>query len=94
VAACAHDERLVVCGTAIDPLAGKLLRDLRRGSTVKKIPSSILEEYRQARWSPLSVEVEQAYKDRRLAEADEPAEGNGAREAVAAEAVTEPGAAS
>jgi len=80
--ACAESERLVVCGTAIDPLAGKLLRELRSGSTVRKIPSSILEEYRQTRWSPLSVEAEQAYEGKMLDEADE----ENAAEAAAAEA--------
>jgi adenine-specific DNA-methyltransferase len=45
-------ERAVVCGTAIDPAAGKALRQLRPGSSVRKIPASILDEYREARWSP------------------------------------------
>jgi adenine-specific DNA-methyltransferase len=48
----AEDERVVICGTAIDPLAGRLLRELRPGSSVRKIPASILEEYRQTRWTP------------------------------------------
>jgi len=39
-------ERLLVCGTAIDPDARTVLKGLRRGSTMRKIPSSILEEYR------------------------------------------------
>lgn len=38
-------ERLVACGTAIDPAARDALRQLRRGSTVRKIPQSILQEY-------------------------------------------------
>lgn len=50
VANLADDERLVVCGTAIDPAARTLLRELRRGSSVRKIPASILQDYRQARW--------------------------------------------
>jgi adenine-specific DNA-methyltransferase len=46
-----EDERVVVCGTAIDPEAKAALRKLRAGSTVRKIPHSILQEYRQtARW--------------------------------------------
>jgi len=46
-----EDERLVVCGTAIDPKVRDLLRELRPGSTIRKIPQSILQEYRQAtRW--------------------------------------------
>jgi adenine-specific DNA-methyltransferase len=51
--ALAEDERLVVCGTAVDPLAGEVLRELSPGSTVRKIPNSILDEYRQAsQWTP------------------------------------------
>ncbi len=46
-----EDERVVVCGTAIDPEAKDAVRRLRSGSTVRKIPHSILQEYRQAaRW--------------------------------------------
>jgi len=43
------DERAVVCGTAIDPAARAVLKELRPGSTMRKIPGSILEEYRQQR---------------------------------------------
>jgi len=43
------DERLVVCGTAIDPEATEKLRELRPGSRTRKIPASILAEYRIAR---------------------------------------------
>ncbi len=39
----------MVCGTAIDPAARAVLKDLRPGSTMRKIPGSILEEYRQQR---------------------------------------------
>jgi len=49
--ALAEDQRLVICGTAIDPAARDVLRDLRPGSSVRKIPHSILQEYRQgAHW--------------------------------------------
>jgi len=49
--ALAEDQRLVICGTAIDPAAREVLRTLRPGSSVRKIPHSILQEYRQsARW--------------------------------------------
>jgi len=49
--ALADDQRLVICGTAIDPAAREVLRALRPGSSVRKIPHSILQEYRQgARW--------------------------------------------
>jgi adenine-specific DNA-methyltransferase len=45
------DERLTVCGTALDPAAAESLRKLRRGSSARKIPQSILAEYWQpSRW--------------------------------------------
>jgi adenine-specific DNA-methyltransferase len=44
-----EQERSVVCGTAIDPAARAVLKELRPGSTMRKIPSSILEEYREQR---------------------------------------------
>ena len=47
-----NSERLVVCGTAIDPAAGEVLRDLVPGSSVRKIPSTLLDEYRRAQWVP------------------------------------------
>lgn len=48
VNALGEEERLVVCGTALDPAAREVLRALRPGSTARKIPQSILREYRQA----------------------------------------------
>jgi adenine-specific DNA-methyltransferase len=48
VSALPPDERLVVCGTAIDPEAPERLRELRSGSRTRKIPASILAEYRIA----------------------------------------------
>lgn len=45
-------ELLTLCGTAVDPNTSKALRELRRGSVVRKIPASILAEYRSARWKP------------------------------------------
>lgn len=47
VGALGEDERLVVCGTAIDPATRAVLREMRPGSTVRKIPQSILQDYRQ-----------------------------------------------
>jgi adenine-specific DNA-methyltransferase len=47
VDALAEGERLVVCGTAIDPEARTVLKELLPGSSVRKIPQSILREYRQ-----------------------------------------------
>jgi adenine-specific DNA-methyltransferase len=43
-------ELLTLCGTAVDPGAATALRELRRGSVVRKIPASILAEYRRPRW--------------------------------------------
>ena len=44
-------ELLVLCGTAVDPDTREVLRRLRPGSTVRKIPSSILAEYRRTHWT-------------------------------------------
>lgn len=45
-------ELLTLCGTAVDPEVRSELRELRRGSTVRKIPASILADFRSARWQP------------------------------------------
>jgi adenine-specific DNA-methyltransferase len=51
------EERVVICGTAVDPDARDVVRELRPGSTIRKIPQSILHEYRQATtWTPKSLE--------------------------------------
>jgi adenine-specific DNA-methyltransferase len=72
-----EDEQLLICGTALDPLAGRVLRELRAGSSVRKIPASILEEYRQARWTPTVPDANRApVRDG----ADGEATGDGARE--------------
>lgn len=39
---------VVICGTALDPEARPVLRDLRPGSTLRKIPAMLLQEYRSA----------------------------------------------
>lgn len=44
--ALAEGEQVVVCGTAIDQQARTLLRTLRPGSTVRKIPAALLSSYR------------------------------------------------
>jgi adenine-specific DNA-methyltransferase len=46
-------ERITVCGTGIDPVARATLKELRPGSTLRKIPSSILDEYRLPTAQPL-----------------------------------------
>lgn len=50
-------ERLVICGTGVDPDARDVLRQLRRGSTLRKIPATLLDEYRSA--SPLRVSADE-----------------------------------
>ncbi len=49
VSALPEGEKVVICGTGIDTDARPVLRDLRPGSTLRKIPSALLEEYRSAR---------------------------------------------
>lgn len=46
--ALAEGERLMVCGTAIDPEARPVLKERLPGSSMRKIPQSILRDYRQA----------------------------------------------
>lgn len=41
-----EDEQLILCGTAVDPEARNELRQLRPGSSVRKVPSAILSGYR------------------------------------------------
>jgi len=56
ITALGEDERLTVCGTAIDPAAREVVRGLRPGSTARKIPESILREYRQTtRWTQATL---------------------------------------
>jgi adenine-specific DNA-methyltransferase len=50
VDALGEDERLTLCGTAVAPATSAALREMRRGSVVRKIPASILAEYRRPRW--------------------------------------------
>ena len=49
VSALPERERVVICGTGIDPEARRILRELRPGSTMRKIPAALLSEYRSAR---------------------------------------------
>lgn len=49
VSALPERERVVICGTGIDTEARPLLRELRPGSTLRKIPSALLQEYRSGR---------------------------------------------
>ena len=56
VAALADDERVVVCGTGIDPDARPVLRELRKGSTLRKIPAALLERYRSPKRQARSLQ--------------------------------------
>ena len=66
------DERMVVCGTAVDPSARSILRELRPGSTLRKIPSSIIDEYRMPS-SQLSEALEWMAAEAEMASAEESA---------------------
>jgi len=46
VSALGDGERVVICGTGIDPDARSVLRELRPGSSLRKIPAALLAEYR------------------------------------------------
>lgn len=50
------DETIVVCGTGIDPEARPVLRELRRGSTLRKIPAALLDRYRAPRQRATPIE--------------------------------------
>jgi adenine-specific DNA-methyltransferase len=69
-------EKVVVCGTGIDTDARPVLRELRPGSTLRKIPAALLDEYRSARQLSLALADDGP---------SEPA-SNGATPAVAAKA--------
>jgi adenine-specific DNA-methyltransferase len=66
VQALADDERLVVCGTAIDTEARNILRSLRPGSAIRRIPGAILDDYRaRAREENRLIESDVAETPRR-----------------------------
>ncbi|RZU33398.1 site-specific DNA-methyltransferase [Blastococcus saxobsidens] len=46
VSALADSERVVICGTGLDSEARAVLRELRPGSSLRKIPAALLERYR------------------------------------------------
>lgn len=49
-------QRVVVCGTGIDTDARPVLRQLRPGSTLRKIPSALLDEFKSSRQLRLTLE--------------------------------------
>ncbi len=51
-------ERVVICGTGIDTDARSILRELRPGSTLRKIPAALLDEYRSARPLQLTLDTD------------------------------------
>lgn len=55
VGALRDSERLVVCGTAIDSEARVTARELRPGSSVRKIPAALLAEYRMGQQMNLDL---------------------------------------
>lgn len=65
-------EGVVICGTGIDIDARPILRKLRPGSTLRKIPSALLDEYRVARHT--GIEMRDVDRDRVLTQARRPAE--------------------
>ncbi len=76
VSALPEHERVVVCGTGIDTDARPVLRELRPGSTLRKIPAALLDEYRSARQLRLALGDDAAGS----------ATGNGAKRSVATKA--------
>lgn len=57
VGALSDGDRIVICGTAIDTDARALLRELRPGSTMRKIPAALLAEYRQSNQLRFEVDM-------------------------------------
>lgn len=57
VSALPERERVVICGTGIDTNARPILRELRSGSTLRKIPAALLDEFRSSRQLRLSLDV-------------------------------------
>jgi adenine-specific DNA-methyltransferase len=48
-------EKLCVAGTALDPLVSEVLRTLSPGSSARKVPESLLDDYRQSRRTQLRL---------------------------------------
>ncbi len=70
----AERERVVICGTGIDTDARPILRELRPGSTLRKIPAALLDEYRSSRQLRLELTADQDQAPREVTEAPVPAE--------------------
>lgn len=78
VAQLPENERLCLCGTMVDPLVREVLRELRPGSSLRKVPESILADYRlgQLWWDRHEGRLEpaDAAHEDQSEEAAEPAE--------------------
>ncbi len=57
VGALGDRERVVVCGTGIDTDARPVLREICPGSTLRKIPATLLDEYRANRQLRLDIDT-------------------------------------
>ena len=55
IGALPEGQRLMVCGTAIDPDARAVLKLLQPGSTMRKIPGALLDDYRARRRDLLAL---------------------------------------
>lgn len=64
-------ERVTVCGTSYDPEARSVLKELCSGSTLRKIPSSILSEYGNSRRSQLADALDWSDLDEAMTEGTE-----------------------
>ena len=62
VSALGDGERVVICGTGIDPDARTVLRERRPGSSLRKIPAALLAEYRAGQHVQLEL-AEAASRD-------------------------------
>lgn len=62
VDALAPDEKVAICGTAVDPEARATLKSLCPGSTMRKVPAALLDVYRQSRreWLRLATALDWA----------------------------------
>jgi adenine-specific DNA-methyltransferase len=60
VSALSEHERIVICGTAIDTEVRTVLRELRPGSSLRKIPAALLDEYRTSRPLQMSLGTTEA----------------------------------
>lgn len=75
-------EKMLVCGTAVDPDCRTVLRELRPGSTLKKVPASILDDYRIRRRERFALASVLDWAEATLMAASDEAPVNRSAEAV------------